>query len=144
MLNHEYRKNCRAWQGSKLSSALTPNYLFPVEIPNLFSMFIFWFLRQQKLDKCFNTGRCNHFPEDSEQQGAPALSAEGHFPGTPCKVTFKGSASQTLQLLQFQPSPTLCCSLNQGQNKREVKAKHQLWRKQRSPALNPALWKDME
>lgn len=65
MLNHKYKKNCRVWQDSKLLSGLAPNYLFAVEIPDLFSMFIFWFLARQKLDKYFNTGRCDYFQENS-------------------------------------------------------------------------------
>lgn len=73
MLNHKYRKNCRIWQESKLLSGLAPNYLFAVEIPDHFSMFIFWFLTQQKLDKYFNTKRCDYFPENSGTGAVPRV-----------------------------------------------------------------------
>lgn len=46
---------------------------------------------------------------------APALRAEDGFSGTIGKVTFKGSTLQMLQLLQFQPSHMLGCSLKRGQ-----------------------------
>ena len=72
LLNHKYRKNCRVWQDSKLLSGLAPNYLFAVEIPDLFSMFIFWFLTQQKLDKYFNIGRCDYF-QNSGTGAVPQL-----------------------------------------------------------------------
>lgn len=73
MLNHKHRENRRVCQDSKLLSGLAPNYLFAVEIPSLFSMFIFWFLTRQKLDKYFNTRRCDYFQEHSGPGAVPQL-----------------------------------------------------------------------
>lgn len=81
-------------------------YLFAVEIPNLTSMFIFWLLTKQKLDKCFKTERCGYFQQNPGTGAVPQLFTNHPWQRVNFRaitlIVLHGSSTNN-QLLPFLP-----------------------------------------